>query len=81
MKNSSKILIAFGAGVAIGGLLGILFAPNNGCETRKKISDTGKKITDAVKDTVNKCQGKCSNMKEEVKGKMQTVTDKMEEFA
>lgn len=44
MKNTSKVLIALGAGVAIGGVLGILFAPDKGVETRHKIAENGKKL-------------------------------------
>ncbi len=46
MKNTSKILIALGAGVAIGGVLGILFAPDKGSATRHKIAEGSKKIAD-----------------------------------
>jgi gas vesicle protein len=46
MKNSSKILIALGAGAAIGGVLGLLFAPAKGVETRNKIAESGKKLKD-----------------------------------
>lgn len=44
MKNTSKMLIALGAGFAIGGVLGILFAPDKGKETRHKIAEGGKKF-------------------------------------
>jgi len=43
MNNSNKILTAIGAGVLVGAALGILFAPDKGSETRKKISGQGKK--------------------------------------
>lgn len=46
MKNTSKILIALGAGLAIGGVLGVLFAPDKGSVTRHKIAEGGKKIAD-----------------------------------
>ncbi|MBK9570804.1 MAG: YtxH domain-containing protein [Chitinophagaceae bacterium] len=46
MKNTSKVLIALGAGLAIGGVLGVLFAPDKGTVTRHKISDNGKKLKD-----------------------------------
>ncbi|MBX9785587.1 MAG: YtxH domain-containing protein [Chitinophagaceae bacterium] len=46
MKNSSKILIALGAGLAVGGVLGLLFAPAKGEETRNKIAESGKKLKD-----------------------------------
>lgn len=46
MTNTSKILIALGAGVAIGGVLGVLFAPDKGLVTRHKIAEGSKKLTD-----------------------------------
>jgi len=46
MKNTSKILVALGAGLAIGGLLGVLFAPDKGSVTRHKIADSSKKLAD-----------------------------------
>jgi gas vesicle protein len=46
MRNTSKVLIALGAGVIIGGVLGILFAPDKGSETRHKIAEGGKKFAD-----------------------------------
>jgi len=55
MKNSGKIIIALGAGVALGAALGILFAPAKGSETRQKISDTAHDLKEKVKgmkDTV-----------------------------
>ena len=46
MKNTSKILIALGAGLAIGGVLGVLFAPDKGSVTRHKIAEGSKKFAD-----------------------------------
>jgi gas vesicle protein len=54
MKNNSKLLIALGAGLVVGGILGVLFAPNKGKDTRHKIADQGKKLVDKVKTKFNK---------------------------
>jgi gas vesicle protein len=43
MKNIYKILISLGIGAVIGGILGVLFAPGKGTETREKLSEAGKK--------------------------------------
>ena len=50
MKNTSKMLIALGTGLTIGGVLGVLFAPDKGSETRRKISEKGKKLSAKVKE-------------------------------
>ncbi len=78
MNNSGKILAAAAAGVAAGAMLGILFAPDKGSETRKKITDQGKKMADGVKDKFNKGKEKLNDLKEDI---TQTVKEKLEEFA
>ena len=65
MKNSSKVLIALGAGLAIGGVLGVLFAPGKGSDTRKKISDAGNGLADKVKDTIGKGKDALLGLKDE----------------
>jgi gas vesicle protein len=50
---SSKIIVGFLAGTAVGALAGILFAPEKGSETRKKIATKSGDITDTVKNSFN----------------------------
>lgn len=73
MKNTSKVLIALGAGLAIGGLLGVLFAPDKGSETRKKISDTGKKLADKINQKVKLGKEKMEEELSKVNGKLEEV--------
>ena len=49
-NNTGKLLGAIFLGAAIGGALGILFAPDKGSETRKKIKTKGEDLTGAVKE-------------------------------
>ena len=51
--SSSKILVGFLAGASIGALAGILFAPDKGSNTRKKISSKTGDLTDSVKNSFN----------------------------
>jgi gas vesicle protein len=53
MNTSGKILAAVVAGIAAGAVLGILFAPDKGSETRRKMNEKGKKCVDDVKDKFN----------------------------
>ena len=52
-------LAALGAGVAIGGVLGILFAPDKGSETRHKIAEGSKKLADNFNRKIKSGNEKC----------------------
>jgi len=51
--NNGKLIVGILAGVAAGALLGILFAPDKGSETRKKIMRKGKQYMDDLKENMN----------------------------
>jgi gas vesicle protein len=51
--SSGKVFLGVLAGVATGALLGILFAPDKGCETRKKIAKKGQDYVDDLKEKMN----------------------------
>ncbi|MBN8688577.1 MAG: YtxH domain-containing protein [Chitinophagales bacterium] len=73
MKNTSKVLIALGAGLAIGGLVGVLFAPDKGENTRKKIAESGKKFTDQLKRKVKNGKEKMEEHLSRVNGELEEV--------
>lgn len=54
MKKNAQLLMALGAGLLVGGFLGVLFAPDKGTETRRKIAEQGKKMADKVKTKFHK---------------------------
>lgn len=73
MKNTTKILVALGAGMAIGGLLGVLFAPDKGSVTRHKIAEGTKKMTDKFKAKVKDGKKKMNEEFSRVNGEMEEV--------
>jgi gas vesicle protein len=77
MNTSGKILAAVAAGIAAGAVLGILFAPDKGSETRRKINEKGKKFTDDVKDKFSKGKEKFNDLREDFEKK---VKETVEEF-
>ena len=64
MNTTGKVVIGVVAGAATGAILGILFAPDKGSETRKKIA----KKTNDIKNGV---QGKFTDFLENVKEKVE----------
>lgn len=77
MNNTGKILTALVAVATAGAIVGILFAPDKGSETRRKINEQGKKIADDVKNKFRKGKEKFNELKEDI---VQTVKEKVEEF-
>jgi YtxH-like protein len=73
MNNTSKILLGFIAGAAIGGALGILLAPDKGSETRRKIVEKGSELGDSISESVT---GLGEKVKESVAGFSDKVKDK-----
>jgi gas vesicle protein len=75
MNNTGKILTALAVGVVAGAVLGILFAPDKGSETRSKISEQGKKFGEALKDELRKGKEKFDDMKEDLRKAANGVND------
>lgn len=51
--TNGKAILAVLAGVAAGAALGVLFAPDKGFDTRKKISRKGEDLADALNDKID----------------------------
>ena len=77
MNNTGKILTALGTGAVAGAIVGVLFAPDKGSGTRRKMNGQGKKIAGVVQGKFCKGNEKFNNLKE---GIVQTVKEKVEEF-
>jgi len=79
MKNSTKILAADAVGIAAGSLPGLLFAPDKGAETRKKISKKGGAILDKIKGDISK--EKMAKLKEKLEAQLQKRNTKIAEIS
>lgn len=65
--DTGKILLGVVGGVAVGALLGVLFAPEKGSVTRRNISRTSEEYMDELKDKFNEFIDSASDKYAEVK--------------
>ena len=72
--STTKILFGFIAGAAVGTAIGILFAPDKGTETRRKISEQSNDLADNLKS-------KFTDMVDGVKEKFSAVRSDAEDVA
>jgi gas vesicle protein len=68
--KTSNMLVGILAGAAIGAVLGVLYAPDRGSETRRKISRKGKKYAEDL-------QGKYDEIVSTVKNKFEKVKEEV----
>ncbi len=81
MTNTNKILAALAVGVAVGSILGVLFAPDSGEHTRQKIADGGKKLTDSLKDKMDEGKQKLAGVRNSLRDRVDSLKESVEEFA
>ena len=74
--SSGKVLLGVLAGLAAGALVGILFAPEKGSVTRKKMSKKAENYADGLKEKFNEFLDDISEKFEEVKEEFSDFTEK-----
>ncbi|HLO83212.1 MAG TPA: YtxH domain-containing protein [Chitinophagaceae bacterium] len=79
MTNTNKILTAVGFGLAAGAILGLLYAPRKGSDTRELLAKKGTKISGTIKDGLHEGQKKFNSLKDGFKEGLNTINKKVEE--
>ncbi len=82
--KSSNVLLGIVGGLAAGAVLGVLFAPDKGTNTRKKIakksSDLKDNLTDSFNDFVSNVEDKYKDLASKASGLMEEGTDNLEKI-
>lgn len=74
--SAGKIVSAVLAGVAVGAVLGILFAPDKGSVTRGSIAKKSKDFADGLGDKANEFIGSITEKFESAKDEAQSLVEK-----
>lgn len=88
--STAKVIVGVLAGVAVGAAIGILFSPDKGANTRKKITRKGEDMMHDIEeglsdiyDTISKKYGQASDEVEKAvksgKAKLEKAAQKMED--
>ena len=64
--KTDKVVLGILGGVAAGALLGILFAPEKGTKTRKRVLDKSNDYADELKDKLDTLLGTMTNKYEKI---------------
>lgn len=81
MKDSGKVVAALLAGLAAGAVLGVLFAPEKGTETREKINESLADLGEALKERAEEQFDQLSDFKEKVLAMVKSKISKVETIA
>ncbi len=79
-RNGYTGLMYFLAGAAIGAGLALLFAPQSGEETRKKIKEFSGKVTGEVKEGYEKVSSEAKKSIDQVKNTAEKAVDHVKAF-
>jgi gas vesicle protein len=76
-KSSVSAILGFVAGAAAGAALGVLFAPDKGTSTRKKIKNQAQKVGDDFKENL---AGKIDDLNQFVSSFVKETKEKMDDL-
>lgn len=78
MNDLTKIIAAFAAGALVGAVAGVLLAPDKGSETRRRISEQGRKFANSFNDKLKAGREKFNDLRQGLK---QDAEEEVEGYA
>ena len=79
--DSSGAIVALLTGLAVGAVLGVLFAPESGKRTRGRISDKASDAAGSIKDTLHTMKERISSQKNDLVDLKDRVVDNLKNKA
>lgn len=73
--NKLSVFSVFVGGAIVGAACGLLFAPQSGEDTRKKLTEQGRKIADKINDNLRRKGIKLS--REDMEGMVDDIADEL----
>ena len=75
MNDNGKLLGTLLLGVAAGAAIGVLFAPERGSETRRKLAGNAEDLVDQLSTKINEGKRALVDMKDRAMGKAEELKD------
>jgi gas vesicle protein len=76
IMSTGKVVLGTMAGLAVGAILGVLFAPEKGSVTRKQIMDKGNDYVDDLKSKYNEFKDSITEQFESTKDDVNQLADR-----
>ena len=81
MKNTQKLLIGFVSTFVAGAVVGILYAPERGNRTRKRILRSGKDLFKTVDYSLEEGKDSLEEIRDVLKNNLDKVTHKIQKIS
>ncbi|MFA6060353.1 MAG: YtxH domain-containing protein [Taibaiella sp.] len=80
MRKAGIILLGSITLIAAGTAMGILFAPEKGARTRKKIVRRSRRLFNSISDTIEEGRSNIDEIRERLKDKLEDLNEMVDQF-
>ncbi len=79
-RSTSNLFIGFFAGLTVGAILGVLYAPDKGTNTRKKIVKKTQELAEDIEERFDELKEEVTDLVEDVKENLSDKKEKLEDL-
>ncbi len=81
MGKSIRILLGVAGLFAVGAIVGMLYAPDKGERTRRRIVRKGRGVYNSVTDSIEENKAALEELRDRLKENLEIVNEEMDKFA